>query len=313
VRAAQIGGRLAAVKTLGRCVPMPSTTAVSTKRRLMALDGSDLYAVVRSRCLQGQAGPELVRVGLTKRVLQVLAPVKAGAVNLAASGPRLALTYINGSQQTRVDVRAARGGRSLFTVISPVDERTAESPVTQIDSAGDVLVTATIPVGPTLSALGWWANARSRVGRPLEGVASIELPQGYPEPTTSSVSYPVSVAAALSDGRLAYTAYVSGTADEEAIEVIDLAANTTRTVVSFPGSAGVLGVDLSGTELAWAEQSLGYDTGMGCAIGDGRALTPVQLTHASITSPEPIIEPGLPVPPSTEPLCPAPAEMSSAR
>jgi len=220
-------------------------------------------------------------------------------MTLAASGARLALTYPTVPRhRTQVDVRDAANGRSLFSVSAPANQPVDGSPSTQIDSVGDVLVTGTFSVGPSTIVEGWWGNRHRRVGQALEGLQV----GNYPEPGTPAYHSPP-VAAALSDGRLAYATYANGS--DETIAVRDLATNTTRTVVSFPGSAGVLGVGLQGTRLGWAQQSLGFTTSMPC-VTQSRALGPVQLVEASVEVSRPIIEAGAPVPPRNGPICPPP-------
>lgn len=301
VRAARLGGRLVTVGLLHRCPPVESPAGRQPRAPLVALVRADLYAVIGSPCLHGPraAEPELVRVQLARGGVRVLARIPAGAMTLAASGARLALTYPTVPRhRTQVDVRDAANGRSLFSVSAPANQPVDGSPSTQIDSVGDVLVTGTFSVGPSTIVEGWWGNRHRRVGQALEGLQV----GNYPEPGTPAYHSPP-VAAALSDGRLAYATYANGS--DETIAVRDLATNTTRTVVSFPGSAGVLGVGLQGTRLGWAQQSLGFTTSMPC-VTQSRALGPVQLVEASVEVSRPIIEVGAPVPPRNGPICPPP-------
>jgi hypothetical protein len=236
--------------------------------------------------------------------VQVLARVPAGAVSVVAAGSRVALTYVADSplHGARVDVVNAASGHALFVVRFRAIESLPGPVSTQIDSWGDVVLTSTMFIGPSELDEGWWGNQRNRVGRALGG---LEV-GAYPEPF-AHVAIPPEVAVALSDGRLAYATYPHGGA-LETIDVRDLATNRTRTVVSFPGSAGVLGISLRGTQLAWAQQSLGFTTPTTTApcVTQTQALGPVQLVSASIDVSTPMSEPGQPVPSREGPLCPPP-------
>ena len=308
VRVARLGRRLRAIALPRRCLPLESSAGTQPRVPLFALTGGDLYAVIAARCVDRSRvdGPVLVRVQLPAGTVRVLARVPAGAATLAAAGSRLALTFVAGSppHAAHVDVLNAANGRSLFTVSFPVSfpavEPTPDQVSTQLDSHGDVLLTGSFFLPPVASAEGWWGNRRNRVGHALEGL----VVGANPEPFVRDDVSPA-VAAALSDGLLAYATY---SRDIETIAVRNLSTGTTRTVARFPGSAGVLGIGLHGTHLAWAQQSLGYTTPTSSdpCVTRTRALAPVQLVSAGIDGSAPISEPGERVPPRTGALCPPP-------
>jgi hypothetical protein len=308
VRGARLGRRLTAVALPRRCLPLESPAGTQPQVPLLALTGGDLYAVIAPSCVDRSRvdRPVLIRVPLPAGTVRVLARVPAGAATLTAAGSRLALTFLAGSppHAAHVDVLNAATGRSLFTVsftVSfPASELTPDQISTQLDSRGDVLLTGTFFLPPVTSAEGWWGNRRHRVGHVLDGL----VVGANPEPFTRDDVSPA-VAAALSDGLLAYATYSQ---DIETIAVRNLSTDTTRTVAGFPGSAGVLGIGLHGTHLAWAQQSLGYTTSTSSdpCVTRTHALGPVQLVSASIDASAPISEPGEPVPPRTGPLCPPP-------
>jgi hypothetical protein len=172
--------------------------------------------------------------------------------------------------------------------------------MTQIDAEGDVVITDTIFIPPGDIAEGWWGNPQIHAGRPLE---NLEV-GAYPQPANLELA--TSAVVALSNGRLAYATY--STSSREVIDLRNLATNSTRTIVRFPGSAGVLGIALNGSRLAWAQQSLGYTTPTTAdpCVTQTHALGPVQLIHTSTHTSTPIIEAGDPVAPPTGPLCPPP-------
>jgi hypothetical protein len=306
VRAARLGRRLIAVEPLHQCPPVESPAGSQPRAPLVALSGVDLYSVVASRCVHvaGPEGPVLVRVPLSTDGVHILARVRAGAVSVVAAGSRVALTYVVDAplQGARADVVNAANGRALFVVRFRKAGSLPGSLATQIDSRGDVVLTSRIFVSPGELAEGWWGNQRHRVARAL---GRLEV-GAYPEPFTH-VAIPPEVAIALSDGRLAYATYPHG-GGLETIDVRDLATNGTRTVVSFPGSAGVLGISIRDTQLAWAQQSLGFTTPTTTdpCVTRTQALGPVQLVSASIDVSAPVSEPGQPVPRRKGPLCPLP-------
>lgn len=304
VRAARLGRRLTAVALPGRCLPVESPAGTQPPVPLFALTGGDLYAVIAARCV-GRSRvdrPMLVRVRLPAGTVRVLAQVPGGAGALTAAGSRLALTFFAGSppHTARVDVLDAANGRSLFTVSFPALAPQPEQVSTQLDSRGDVLLTGMFVLPPGTLAEGWWGNRRHRIGYALDGL----VVGAYPEPFARDDAFPA-VAVALSDGVLAYATYSQ---DIETIVVRNLSSDTTRTLASFPGSAGVLGIGLHGTHLAWAQQSLGYTTPTSSdpCVTQTQALGTVQLVSASIDASAPISEPGELVPPRTGPLCPPP-------
>ncbi|MGD0456006.1 MAG: hypothetical protein ABSB69_20665, partial [Solirubrobacteraceae bacterium] len=135
------GGRLAAVRALRRC------RAGSPEDWLEALAHGGLYTIVRASCLGRRPAQAqfLVRVRLSTGVLQAIARVPSGAVALAAAGKRLALTYEASGQprgRVRVEVVDSSSAKLLYTVTAPSGEQGGRRySDTQIDAAGDVLVT----------------------------------------------------------------------------------------------------------------------------------------------------------------------------
>jgi hypothetical protein len=270
------GGRLAPVRALRRC------RAGTPEDWLDALAGGNLYTIVRASCISQRAGNAqfLVRVRLGSGALHAIARVPSGALALVAAGRRLALTYKSSggpAGRVRVEILDASSARLLYSVTAPPSTNLNRYGETQMDSAGDVLVSGfqlIPPPGPAV-AFAWWGNARTRVGRALGPTAS--------------------VAAALSDGHIAYATNRGGV---EHIDLLSLATRKTRTMVTFPGSARVEGVGLDNTRLAWAQQSYGYTTqGSGCASLDAVGSAELAETSLSSSGP-PVVVKGVPVPPA---------------
>jgi hypothetical protein len=121
----------------------------------------------------------------------------------------------------------------------------------------------------------------------------------------------------LSDGRVAFFSggdclfgLLGGT-----IEVTNLLAGTTRTVVVFSGSLVGDGLALSGDGLAWAQHSAVFNVETGVEPGGGSSyescgyvpLSPVELASLDLRyiPSSPIVLSGVPIPPqyAHEPGC----------
>jgi hypothetical protein len=239
--AGRIGGTLAPVAGLTRCPPIRATSFFSGESTVETVADGDLYAVVRGGCVGGRPKQAefVVRVHLGSRRLNVVGRVPSGAVSLAAAGPRLALTYKLGREnRVRVDVVDSRHARPLYSLITPPGQAKALYGETTIDATGDVLVTGDEP-NPVPAALlispeqAWWGDSRTRAAHPL-GVRF----------------------AALSEGYIAYAP--SGKVKGERIDVLNIASGTTRTAVTFSGSAKLEGFGVGAHVLAWSQQSYAY-------------------------------------------------------
>jgi len=250
----------------------------------------ELYTIVRAGCLgrRPEHAPFLVRVQLSTGALHAIARVPSGAISLAAAGQRLALTYAIGNDpegRVRVEVLDSGNAKLLYTVAAPRHDKRRESyDETQIDAAGDVLVTSTYVLPPSSSAFGWWGNASTSTGRLLGANTS--------------------VVASLADGRIAYA---TGTGGVEHIDVLNLATGKTQTVVTFPGSARVRGIGMGKTRLAWAQQSYGYTspTTGGHVCVSRMPVGPTELLETPlVASGGPIVVDGASVAPAGARLCP---------
>lgn len=91
-------------------------------------------------------------------------------------------------------------------------------------------------------------------------------------------------AAVLSDGRVAY--FPEGAPEGQTIDVEDLLAGTTKTVVAFSGSAKATSLTLSGNGLVWAQQSTVIKVESGPLAGGGgfESCTPVPLSPVELSS-----------------------------
>jgi hypothetical protein len=176
-----------------------------------------------------------------------------------------------------------------------------------VDADGDVLVTDSYSSGPISGgSAGWWASPADPSGQSLGALSgAAAVIEGLP----TNVASAYLGAAALSAGQIAYLTgaqYYS-----EQIHVLTIATGTTRTVAEFPGVVDVEGLDLSGHELAWAQQS-GVPVSMeGPAPNGGSLFTctgetidPPQLTSLDLRylpSAPIIVGPALPA--ADEPPC----------
>jgi len=118
----------------------------------------------------------------------------------------------------------------------------------------------------------------------------------------------------LSDGRVAFLSTDAGDPESMTIDVRNLLAGTTRTVVVFSGSVSANSLALSGNELAWVQQSTVVNVLSGTAPGGGsfESCTPVPLSPIELASLDlrdipssPVLVRGVPIPPqyANEPPC----------
>src|SRR4029077_5441996 len=261
---------------------------------LLDLSGTRLYAVVDSRCLhrRGAKRRALVEVNLRTGSRRPIATVFPGAEGLDAAGARVAITYApdprpaaNGEQRPiTVVVLDARRGRRLYRLSARVHVRPNWTLATQVDPLGDVLVTSTFFVPPAPQSSGWWATPADPAGHQLRSLATAG--RGISRSPSAGPS-PITGAAALSTGRIAYV--TGGPHSEERIDLLDLHGGTHRSVANFLGVVGVVGLDLSGDELAWAQQSTIPEGSSGPVPGGGFSfscdvgpLGPVQIASVDL-------------------------------
>jgi hypothetical protein len=154
-----------------------------------------------------------------------------------------------------VGVYSAQNGRLLYRVTAHLTGGLIGggtrplSLTTSVDGRGEVLVTEIEHTPPPGGArgFGWWATPASPHEHPLPDVLTVEAgPSSAPTRREEPLA-----AAALSAGRIAY---VTDERWGEKIELLDLRTDRTRTDARFLGEVGVLGLDLSSRELAWAQQ-----------------------------------------------------------
>jgi hypothetical protein len=267
--AGRIGQRLSAVRGLRRCPPLwgyEGEEIRTVAHALETLANGNLYAVVRASCLgrRPRTAQFLVRVRLATQHLHVIGRVPSGAISLAAAG------------RVRVEVVDSSDAHSLYRLAPPPGDSGRVDRVTQIDSRGNVLVTSrdlTVHVGRG-EAFGWWGTPRTRVGRALDNEALF---------------------ASLSEGHIAYV-----TGAETSIDVLDLATDRPRTIVTFSGSGSVRpeGLGLSNGVLGWAQQRYAYRfaTVEGCVGLFGVGPAELDATPLSAS--------GLPIPVEADPGTP---------
>jgi hypothetical protein len=313
VFAGRIGGPLRELSLLRKCNPGSTSLAPGVAVAQYAVSGDQLYAALPSSCLARRAGPfgAVLDFDLRSRRWHVLASMPGTLDYMAASGEYLALAYWRGSPRSSAERRLlvrvfdAPTGALVNQVTPPQNTNgisTNGTSVIQVDDYGDVLVT----VGCCGSSPGqlaqvaqppetrgwWWARAGSTVGHGTQ----------------------LGSDGVLSDGRVAFlSAEVSGLG-RKTIDVTNLLAGTTRTVVAFSGSVSAHGLALSGNELAWAQQSTVVNVVGGPLAGGGSfeeckdvPLSPVELASLDlrrISSP-PAVVTGVPIPPqyANEPPC----------
>jgi len=313
VLAGRIGGPLHELPLLHKCNPGSTSIKPGVLVTQYAVSGEHLYAALPRVCLARHGAPfgELVDIDLRSRRWHVLAPMPGTLAYLAASGNYLALAYWRGPQRSiagrRLLVRvldAATG--ALVNQITPPASSGGIGPNSvsgiQVDDHGNVLVTAgccgTSPgqlahIAQPLERKGWWwARARSTVGHETH----------------------LGSDAVLSDGRVAFLSTDAGSPESTTIDVRNLLAGTTKTVVVFTGSVSANSLALNGNELAWVQQSTVVNVLSGPAPGGGwsESCTPVALSPLELVSLNlrdipslPVVVRGVPVPPqyANEPPC----------
>ncbi len=318
VFAGQIGGQLRALALLRKCNPGSTSIKPGVLVAQYAVSGEQLYAALPSVCLARRGAPfgEVVDVDLRSRRWHVLASMPGTLDYMAASGNYLALAYWRGPQpstpETRPFVRvldAATG--ALVNQITPPRTpprttgggRPSTTSGIQVDDNGDVLVTegccgappgqlAHIAQPPPIRSGWWWARARSTAGHETH----------------------LGSDAVLSDGHVAFLSTDASGPESTTIDVRNLLAGRTRTVVVFTGSVSANSLALNGNGLAWAQQSTVVNVLSGPTAGGGsfENCTPVPLSPLELASLDlrdipssPVVVRGVPVPPqyANEPPC----------
>jgi hypothetical protein len=313
VFAGRIGGQLRALPLLRKCNPGSTSIKPGVLVTQYAVSGEHLYAALPSVCLARHGAPfgEVVDIDLRSRRWRVLAPMPGTLAYLAASGKYLALAYWRSPPRPTVERRlfvrvldAATG--VLINQITPPPSSGGIGPNSvsgiQVDDHGNVLVTAgccgaspgqLAHVAQPLERKGWWwARAGSTVGHETH----------------------LGSDAVLSDGRVAFLSTDAGSPEGMTIDVRNLLAGTTKTVVVFTGSVSANSLALSGNELARAQQSTVLNVVSGPAPGGGsfESCTPVALSPLELASlnlrdipSSPVLVRGVPIPPqyTNEPSC----------
>jgi hypothetical protein len=288
------------------------------KLGLVALAGDQLFAVVDPRCLhrRGYGRAALLSASLATGSWRLLAPAPKDVLAIGAAPGRVVLAAgelgeLDAPRRLALRVYDARDGRYLYGVnasASDRDEGTApslRSLTASVDAAGDVLIGESVqrpPPVPT-GSFAWWATPARRypheISEVLTSEASLDNPMAYREPTPTAE-------AALSAGRIAYATGNEGSTE---IELISLRNSGVRVAARLLGEVGVLGLALSPSELAWAQQS-SFREGHSHVVPGGVAseckqvvLSGPQLMSVGIGSlPASGLTIGLPVPPGT-PAC----------
>ena len=313
VLAGRIGGQLRALPLLRKCNPGSTSIKPGVEVAQYAVSGEHLYAALPSVCLARRGAPfgEVVDIDLRSRRWRVLAPMPGTLDYLAASGKYLALAYWRSTRHSTAERRlfvrvldAATG--TLVNQITPPrktgGEGSSRTSGIQVDDHGDVLVTegccGTSPgqlahLAQPLQIKGWWwARAGSTVGQETH----------------------LGSDAVLSDGRAAFLSTDASDPESTTIDVRNLLAGTTRTVVVFTGSVSANSLALSGNGLAWAQQSTVVNVLSGPTAGGGsfESCTPVALSPLELASlnlrdipSSPVVVSGAPIPPqyANEPPC----------
>jgi hypothetical protein len=312
--AGRIGGQLRALPLLRKCNPGSTNIRPGVLVAQYAVSGEHLYAALPSVCLARRGAPfgEVLDIDLRSRRWHVLTPMPGTLDYLAASGKYLALAYWRSTQRSTAETRPfvrvldATTGALVKQVVPPRKTGGEEPSVTsgiQVDDYGDVLVTEGC-CGASPGQLAhiaqphekrkgwWWARAGSTVGHETQ----------------------LGDDAVLSDGRVAFLSPDAGNPESMTIDVRNLLAGTTRTVVVFSGSVSADGLALSGNGLAWSQQSTVVNVVSGPAPGGGsfESCTPVALSPIELASLDlrdipssPVVVRGVPVPPqyANEPPC----------
>ena len=289
-----IGGTLRKLSLLQRC-----------QAKLYALSGEQLFAALAGGCSAGHTSRgALVEIDLRTHRWRVLAPLAGAPAALAASGSFVALAYwrhggeASRTSRARLFVRVfdAQTGALVSQIAQPASVPGVASFAhignVQVDPFGDVLVhmgderAAREPPGggpgpPSGQDWWWWANPKATVARLL-----LE-PGAHAE---------------LSDRRVAF---FSG----DSIAVMDLHSGSTRTIVTFHGTATPYYLGFSGNELAWAQQSrvLNVTVAGQLVTCTWVPLTPTQLVGIDLRSigSAPLVVDGEPIPQqyANEPGC----------
>ena len=313
VFAGRIGGPLRELPLLRKCNPGSTSLTPGVEAAQYAVSGDHLYAALPNGCLARRAARfgEVVDVDLRSHRWRVLTPMPGTLEFMAASGKYLALAYRrtppHPTAETRLLVRVwdtATG--ALVNQIRPPRTTGVLGPHgtsgIQVDAYGDVLVTAgccgaspgqLAHVAQPAEIKGWWwARAGSTVGREAH----------------------LGSDAVLSDGRVAFLSTDASDPESATIDVRNLLANTTRTVVVFSGSVNPNSLALSGNELAWVQQSTVVNVVTGPLPGGGGSeeckevpLSPPELASLDLrsTPSPPVVVNGVPIPPqyANEPPC----------
>jgi hypothetical protein len=316
VLAGRIGGPLRELPLLHKCNPGSASIKPGVLVTQYAVSGEHLYAALPRVCLARHGAPfgEVVDIDLRSRRWHVLAPMPGTLGYMAASGKYLALAYWPGPQRSTPEPRpfvrvldAATG--ALVNQITPPPTGTAgggrpgRTSGIQLDDNGDVLVTegccgappgqlAHIARPAPIRRGWWWARAGSTAGHETQ----------------------LGGDAVLSEGRVAFLSTDAGSPESTTIDVRNLLAGTTKTVVAFSGSVSAHGLALSGNELAWAQQSTVVDVLSGPTPSGGSferctpvALSPIELASLDLrdTPSSPVAVHGAPIPPkyANEPPC----------
>jgi len=285
-----IGGTLRKLSLLQRC-----------HAKLYALSGEQLVAALAGGCSAGHTSRgALVEIDLRTHRWRVLAPLQGAPASLAASGSFVALAYWrHGGEAPRasrarlfVRVFDTQTGALVNQIAQPASVPSfAHIGNVQVDPSGDVLVTTEPPAEPVGGGPGppsgedwwWWAKPTATVAHLLFD----HLRGAHAE---------------LSDRRVAF---FSG----DSITVMDLHSGSTRTIVTFAGTATPYYLGFSGNELAWAQQSSVWNvTVAGSLTTCTRVpLTPTQLVGIDLRSigSAPLVIDGAPIPPqyANEPVC----------
>jgi hypothetical protein len=245
---------------------------------LLAVSGARLFAIVDPTCLHrhGYGHAAILVEDLGVRAWKLLAPVPGGALSLAGAGERLAIAYVSRASRSaaeegelKVAVYNSRTGRRIYRVTSTLTARQLAPPRTAVDDLGDVLVIETThrPIPAPRGASGWWASP----GRPIAHQLPQLLSTGPAISKTNSLPESIPTgAAALSHGRIAYA--TGGGYSGETIKLLNLRTGRARTAVHLQGETGLLGLDLSPNDLAWAQQST-VPVGTSRLVGGGRLTT----------------------------------------
>jgi hypothetical protein len=291
----RIGGALDALPVPTACNPA-SKVLSRLAENLYAIAGARLFAALGPGCLRRRSSGALLEVDLRTRRERVIASIPGEPRALAAAGGRVALAYVRSTRRGRhvatVVLLSARTGAVAATIAQPRTERAIEENVTamQLDARGNLLVQtgcceptgqrplAQIAQPPPPFRAVWWVPPGSRSAR--------RLLLGR-EPV-------------LSDGRVA--SVVEPVSGPTAIAVENLAAASTRAVVTFSGAVYVEGLAFAGNALAWAQRSSVIAShGNECAT---LFLSPPQLASIDLRAvgATPIAVRGVPAPPGTA-LC----------